>query len=676
MENSINPLTLKPVTNKYLEGLESVQKLPIWKYRDQILDTVRNNIFTILTAGTGAGKTRVTPRFLLPLLSEFGGLMIITEPKRISAIQGAKTFAGDMDVEVGTEIGYKIRYESKTSDITKVQFITEGIFLQEISNNPSLDNYSIVLLDEVHERGLNMDIMLAMLKFVNPQKIRIVLMSATIDTVKFSNYFNDAPVITVEGAPQTITTYYTLNSPADRFQDAILKAIEICEGDIEGDIILFVGGSEDAEFGCRKFNELYANKGGTKAFCVTLYADLSQEKQSYAKDAHEPGKRKVIFSTNLAEASVTINTASFVIDIGTHKESSFEVKTRASILQATFISKASANQRRGRVGRVKPGYVYRMYTQEEFNSMPDYTIPEILRSNLEDELTKILNMFDNYIKNVGETELNIEFLDEPPKKLVQEAMSVLEKEKIVMTQDKSSKDIFDYELTPLGIIISKFPVTHQQARTLVLAYRNNTTNQLISILAMISIRSPFVKVEKDKKYLVDDVWKSFNLYRNKFYGDHFGLLNIFEEFKNINQDKRRKWCQDNFISCIQMDTVLQTYIDLKDLIEKRRIKSESKISNDPKAISRTLLEGFFLNIAIRLGNNYIMVYSDTNARISNSSILRFTKPKYILYTSLSKADNVYYMSGCYEFELKTLLEVSPRMFDETKKLIKKYGLKE
>lgn len=678
-ETKVNPLTLGPATKSYIMNLESVQKLPIWKYKDTIYKTVRDNVFTILTAGTGAGKTRVTPRFLLPLLHEMPGMMVMTEPKRISAISGANTFAKDLDVEMGREVGYKIRYESKSSDATRVQFITEGIFLQEISNNPSMENYSVVLLDEVHERSLNMDIILAMLKSINPSKCRIVLMSATIDTVKFSKYFYDAPVISVEGQTQTITTYYSMNPSQNRVDDAIIKAIEICDGDIPGDVIVFVDGSEIAEAACRKFNELYTNG---VAYCVTLYATLSQEKQNYAKDIVEPGKRKVIFSTNLAEASVTINTAVFVVDTGFHKESSFELKTRADILNLSLISKASANQRRGRVGRTQPGYVYRMYTEDEYKSMPDYTVPDILRSNLEDVTVKLLNMIDNYKKvnsNDG-GELNLQFIDEPPKQLFSESLYVLEKEKLVIgPSGKYTGNLSDYEMTNLGVVVAKFPITHSEARSLVLAYRNNCTNQMLAIIAMMSIQSPFIKVGPENKMKVSEIWKSFNMYRNKVYGDHYGWLNILEEYKSLGQDenKKRKWCHDNFISMMQMEDVMKTYIDLRELMNRRRIKSESKTSNDPKSISRALIEGFFLNIGVKLGNDYVMIYSDTKARLSSNSIMRITKPKYVLYTKLMKsADGTYYMSGCYEVDMKQLLEISPKTIDQIKVIVKKYGLKE
>lgn len=672
-ERKINPLTLKPATKSYLENLESVQKLPIWKHKDEIFNTVKNNTFTILTAGTGAGKTRVTPRFLVPLLHEMPGMMVMTEPKRISAISGANTFSKDMDVEIGREVGYKIRHEGKSGASTRVQFVTEGIFLQDISNNPKMENYSVVLLDEVHERSLNMDIILAMLKFINPQNVRVVLMSATIDTTKFSKYFYNAPVISVEGQPQTISTFYTLQPSSNRIDDAIVKAIELCESDIEGDIIVFVDGAEVAEAACRKFNELYS---GGVAFCVTLYATLSQEKQTYAKDVHEPGKRKVIFSTNLAEASVTINTAVFVIDTGIHKESSFELRTRASILEITNISKASANQRRGRVGRTKPGYVYRMFTEAEFESMPNYTVPEILRSNLEDITVKLLNMFDNYKTNFPESKLNLQFIDEPKKELFRDSVNVLDKEKLV-TGPINSDNIFDFELTPIGKIVARFAITHQEALALVLSYRNNCTNQIMAIIAMLSLQSPFIKPNDQNKSLIESNWKSFNTYRNKFYGDQFGLLKIFDEYRSTSPDKRNKWCFDNYISSLQMsDTVMKTYEDLRDLLEKRRIKSESKTTDDPKSIGKALLAGFFLNIAIKLGNDYVMVYSDTRARIGNSSILRITKPKYILYTSLSKARDVYYLGGCYEIDLKWLLEINPRQFEKVKEVIKKYGLKE
>jgi len=555
---SINPLSGKLITQKYIDQWRDASKLPIWKYKDQLLDTVRNNTFTILTAGTGAGKTRLAAKFLIPLIDELNGIMIITEPKRISAIQAANTFSNDNDVLIGEEVGYKIRFESKVSPKTKIIFETEGIALQEISNNPNLSKYAVILIDEVHERSINVDIILAMLRTINPSRTRVVLMSATIDLEKFSKYLYGAPWISVEGVPQTIETFYATEKSKDKIADAILKTIEICEGDIPGDVIVFVDGSEVAEGACRSFTELYE---GAEAYCVTLYSNLTSDRQTYVKDLFKPGERKVIFSTNLAEASVTIATAVFVVDTGLHKESSYEYSTRAELLVIEFISKASANQRRGRVGRTKPGFVYRIYTQEEYNKMPDYTTPEISKGNIEDVLLKILNMLENFDSD------NLEFIDPLNEKNVKDSIEFLLNQKLILKIGKGD-DIFNYGLTDLGKLASQIPLTNQESKMLFTAYRYLLSDQILIIISMMGNQSLFIKLEKDKQYKIAQIWENYCTYRNRVYGDHYGLLNVFNQFSRLKPDKRFDWGNKNFIKIGNLDSVYKTYTEMKRSVER------------------------------------------------------------------------------------------------------------
>jgi pre-mRNA-splicing factor ATP-dependent RNA helicase DHX15/PRP43 len=695
--SNINPLSGRPITDKYIKNFENAAKLPIWRYRDQIINTVRDNTFTLLTAGTGAGKTRLTPTFLIPLISELGGLMIVTEPKRISTISGATTIASDNDVELGKEVGYRIRFETKGTSTTQIFFETEGIFLQDISNDPNIDErYSVIILDEVHERSLNIDVILAMLRNIRPSKTRIVLMSATIDVEKFSRYFYNCPVITVEGQPQIIETFFAMNPSEklkERINEAIVKAIEISEGDIPGDIIVFVDGADAAEEACKKFTNLYSESvRETIAYCVTLYANLNQERQAYVKDVVKPGERKVIFSTNLAEASVTIPTAIFVVDTGLQKESDFEYSTRASILELKLISKASANQRRGRVGRNQPGFVYRIYTEEEYNEMRDFTIPEILRENIEDVLVKLLNMQRN-LTNVSISDLA--FIDSPTIDSVKLSLNVLLNAKIISPSkssnlvpvQKSSREIqkqnnivnqliFSNSLTELGELVSQFPLIHEEGKMIVLSHRNNTSDEIIAIVSMMSVQNPLINaIPPNKQNQFNDSMNDFNTYRGKLYGDHLGLLRMFEGFVKTPREKRRDYCFKHFLSLEKMNNILQTFNDLKRFVERKRIKSQTNVNVNPSAIGKSLLEGYYQNLALRVGNRYVMIYSDIVAQIAKSSILVRERPKLILYSRLSKKPGGYFMNYCYKVELNDLINISPKTLERVNQVMRIRGVK-
>lgn len=690
--DNLNPLSGRPISDKYIKNFENAAKLPIWKYRDQILNTVRNNPFTILTAGTGAGKTRLTPTFLIPLINQMNLPMIVTEPKRISTISGAGTIASDNDVEIGREVGYRIRFETRGTQQTKIFFETEGIFLQDISNDPNIDErYSVIILDEVHERSLNIDVILAMLRNIKPEKTRIVLMSATIDIEKFSRYFYNCPVITVEGQPQIIETFYAIN-PSEklkqRVNEAILKAIEISEGDIPGDIIVFVDGADAAEDACKMFTNLYAESvREVQAYCVTLYANLNQERQAYVKDIVKPGERKVIFSTNLAEASVTIPTAIFVVDTGLQKESDFEVSTRAKILQLKLISKASANQRRGRVGRNQPGFVYRIYTEEEYNEMQDFTIPEILRENIEDVIVKLLNMQRN-LENVSISDLS--FIDSPDIDSVKLSLNVLSTAKIIAqrkvspvskSRNETSNNnilnqlIFNNSLTELGELVSQFPLIHEEAKIIVLSHRYNTTDEMIAIISMMSIQNPFVNIPPNLQQRFNDSMNDFNTYRNRLYGDHLGLLRMFEGFMKTPREKRRDYCFKHFLSIEKMGNILQTYNDLKRFVERKRIKSQTRETVNPTDIGKSLLEGYYQNLALRVGKSYVMIYSGVNAQIAKSSILIRERPKLILYSRLDKKTGGYFMNYCYKVEQSDLINISPKILEKVNETMRIRGIK-
>jgi pre-mRNA-splicing factor ATP-dependent RNA helicase DHX15/PRP43 len=661
METRINPLSENEYSPHYFEVLDIVKELPICPYKSQILDAVENNKVLILTAGTGSGKTSQMPRFLLSLMTPpLDKFMVMTQPKKISAISAARRLAEELDVTLGAYVGYKVRFDKRVSSKTRIFQITDGMLLQEFANDPNLSNYSFILIDEAHERTINTDIILALLKVLvqTREDVRVIVMSATIDTVKFSKYFNNSPVISVPGMVQTITTEYLSKPTEDYFRDAVLKTIEICEGSIEGDVIIFIDGSDTAEKGCNIFNRDYQK---ANAICYTLYAQMAPQQQDKVKNENIPGKRKVIFSTNLAEASITISTAVFVIDCGWHKESSFDPHTRAHILDLKRISQASAKQRQGRVGRTSPGYVFRLYTEEEFLAFPMFNTPEINRSSMEESIIKIKKTQLDRGVAAEKNNLMFDFIDPPSRASVMGALEILTLTQII---DKNQN------LTSMGDLVSKFPTDHDIARLIILSHKHSNSKDIIAIAAMLSVENIFARAPQELKEKARNIQREYFRYgSNKFPGDHYGLLNIFNEFKKKSSEQtRRDWAFNNFFNYRELDTAVKAYDQFNETIDKNKIKSSSTKVKNPETIGKSLLESYFTNIAFRRGGDYICVYGGNKAKLDG--ILNISKPELVLYTKLLSIKSQMKIQNCYEIKAEWLLDVSSYMFKKLNEMKK------
>lgn len=394
-ENTVNVFTGQMYSNKYHALYQKRITLPVFEYRKDFMRLLAENQCIVLVGETGSGKTTQIPQWCVEFAASMGAKAVsCTQPRRVAAMSVAQRVSEEMDVILGQEVGYSIRFEDCSSPKTLLKYMTDGMLLREAMSDPMLEGYQVILLDEAHERTLATDILMGVLKEVIRQRndLKLVVMSATLDAGKFQQYFDNAPLMTVPGRTHPVEIFYTPEPERDYLEAAIRTVIQIhmCE-EIEGDVLMFLTGQEEIEEACKRIKREIDNLGPEvgELKCIPLYSTLPPASQQRIFEAPPPRKkngaigRKVVVSTNIAETSLTIDGVVFVIDPGFAKQKVYNPRIRVESLLVSPISKASAQQRAGRAGRTKPGKCFRLYTEKAFkNEMQDNTYPEILRSNL------------------------------------------------------------------------------------------------------------------------------------------------------------------------------------------------------------------------------------------------------------------------------------------------------
>jgi pre-mRNA-splicing factor ATP-dependent RNA helicase DHX15/PRP43 len=493
---SINPYTGVPYTNRYHEVLKKRMTLPVWEYKEKFIEIVSKNQCFVLVGETGSGKTTQIPQWCVEFCrSQMRKGVACTQPRRVAAMSVAARVSEEMDVVLGAEVGYSIRFEDCTSSKTSLKYMTDGMLLREAMSDPLLESYGCILLDEAHERTLATDILMGLLKEVCRQRrdLKIVIMSATLDAGKFQSYFDNAPLMSVPGRTFPVEIFYTPEPERDYLEAAIRTVIQIhmCE-EVEGDILLFLTGQEEIEEACKRIKREIDNLGPEigELKCIPLYSSLPPNLQQRIFDAAPPRRpngaigRKVVVSTNIAETSLTIDGIVFVIDPGFSKQKVYNPRIRVESLLVSAISKASAQQRAGRAGRTRPGKCFRLYTEKAYKQeMQENTYPEILRSNLGSVVLQL--------KKLGIDDLvHFDFMDPPAPETLMRALELLNY--LAALDD-------DGELTELGSMMAEFPLDPQLAKMLIASCDYECSNEMLSVTAMLSVPQCFVRPNEVKK---------------------------------------------------------------------------------------------------------------------------------------------------------------------------------
>jgi ATP-dependent RNA helicase DDX35 len=511
-----------------------------------------------------------------------------------------------MRCKVGEEVGYSIRFEDLTSAATRIKFLTDGMLLREALVDPLLSRYSVIMVDEAHERSLSTDVLLGTLKKICKRRpeLRIVVSSATLQAEDFLRFFAgeeykpDAEpadlggsvgrIISLEGRMYPVDMLY-LETPAEDYIERAVKTVfDIHSQEAEGDVLLFLTGREEIDTAIQLISERAAtlHPKAHSLLPLPLYAGLTTEQQMYVFEPTPENTRKIIVSTNIAEASVTIDGIVYVIDCGFAKLRAYNPNTGIETLTAVPISKASATQRAGRAGRTKPGKCFRLYTQEAYELLPEATVPEIQRSNLAPVIMQLKALgIDNIVR--------FDFLTPPPAELVIRAFELLSSLGAVDDHAKLTK--------PLGMRMAELAVDPMMAKVLLAAPSFNCLSEILSIAAMVSLQGTvWVQHEGDKR--------SAETNRRKFAveeGDHLTYLNVYQAFVTKGK-KDSKWCRDNLLNYRALLRAVSIRGQLKRYLERFGIQIDETLSarngaldlsSQPERIRRCLTTGYFAHAA-------------------------------------------------------------------------------
>ncbi|KAJ6131067.1 hypothetical protein N7523_001527 [Penicillium sp. IBT 18751x] len=638
--------------------------LPIARHKKSLLYLVETYPVTIVVGQTGSGKTTQLPQYLDQAgWCEDGKLIAVTQPRRVAATTVATRVAEEMRCKVGEEVGYSIRFEDLTSAVTRIKFLTDGMLLREALVDPLLSRYSVIMVDEAHERSLSTDVLLGILKKIRKKRpeLRIIISSATLQAEEFLRFFagdeyqpeaesgnrggSVGRIISLEGRMYPVDMLF-LESPADDYVERAVKtAFEIHKQEAEGDILLFLTGREEIDRAIQMLSERAATLHPKSPALLTLplYAGLTTDQQMYVFEPAPENTRKVIVSTNIAEASVTIDGIVYVIDCGFAKLRAYNPSTGIETLTAVPISKASATQRAGRAGRTKPGKCFRLYTQQTYDQLPEATIPEIQRSNLAPIIMQL--------KALGIDNI-----------LVIRAFELLYSLGAVDDYAKLTK--------PLGTRMAELAVDPMMAKVLLAAPAFGCLSEILSIAAMVSLQGT-VWVQHDGNK------KDAESHRRKFAveeGDHLTYLNVYQAFVTKGK-KDSKWCRDNLLNYRALLRAVSIRGQLKRYLERFGIQTDETLSSRhgavdlsrrPEQIQRCLTTGYFAHAAkMQPDGTFKTVSGGLTLHAHPSSLMFNRKADWVIFHEIMQTGTKTYIRDVTKIEKSYLLEYAPEYYRVT-----------
>lgn len=554
------------------------ETLPVYKFRKQLLDAVNENQLMIVVGDTGSGKTTQLPQYLAEGGFANHGAVAVTQPRRVAAMSVAKRVAEEVGCKLGQEVGYTIRFEDCTSPETKIKYMTDGMLQREILLDPNLRRYSVIMLDEAHERTIATDVLFGLLKKTLKRRpdLKVIVTSATLDADKFSEYFNKCPIFTIPGRTYPVEIMYSREPESDYLDAALVTVMQIHLTEPQGDILLFLTGQEEIDTSCEILYERMKALGPSvpELIILPVYSALPSEMQSKIFEPAPPGSRKVVIATNIAETSITIDQIYYVIDPGFVKQNAYDPKLGMDSLVVTPISQAQAKQRAGRAGRTGPGKCFRLYTEAAFQSeMLPTSIPEIQRQNLSHTILMLKAMGINDL-------LHFDFMDPPPTNTM---LTALEELYALSALDDEGL------LTRLGRKMADFPMEPALAKVLIYSVDMGCSDEILSVVAMLSVQTVFYR-PKEKQQQADQKKAKFH----DPHGDHLTLLNVYNGWKLSKFSN--PWCFENFIQARNMRRAQDVRQQLVSIMERYKHQVVSCGRNTMK-VRQALCSGFFRNAA-------------------------------------------------------------------------------
>lgn len=623
---------------------EQREYLPIFAVRQELLNIIRDNSVIIIVGETGSGKTTQLTQYLHEDGYTRYGLVGCTQPRRVAAMSVAKRVSEEMNVSLGEEVGYAIRFEDVTCEKTVVKYMTDGILLRESLREPDLDNYSAVIMDEAHERSLNTDVLFGLLRDVvsRRQDMKLIVTSATMDADKFAKFFGNVPVFTIPGRTFPVDVMFSKNVCEDYVESAVKQAVQIHLQAAPGDILVFMPGQEDIEVTCDVIAERLGElENAPQLAILPIYSQLPSDLQAKIFQKAPDGVRKCIVATNIAETSLTVDGIMFVVDAGYCKLKVFNPRIGMDALQVYPISQANARQRSGRAGRTGPGQCFRLYTESSFkNELLSTTVPEIQRTNLANVVL--------LLKSLGvEDLLQFHFMDPPPQDNMLNSMYQLW---ILGALDNTG------QLTALGRQMVEFPLDPALSKLLIVACEMECSTEALIIVSMLSIPSIFYR-PKGREEESDQAREKFSVPES----DHLTYLNVFQQWKNNHYSS--VWANEHFIHVKAMRKVREVRAQLKDIMDSQGLPLKSCGSNWD-IIRKCICSAFFHHAAKLKGiGEYVNIRTGMPCHLHPTSALfgmGFT-PDYIIYHELVMTSKEY-MQCVTSVDGEWLAELGPMFY--------------
>ncbi|WP_223787425.1 ATP-dependent RNA helicase HrpA [Marinicella meishanensis] len=604
-----------------LPTVELVAELPISQQAQKIQSTISEHQVTIIAGETGSGKTTQIPKICLQAGLGVTGQIACTQPRRIAAKSVAQRVADELSVPLGTAVGYQVRFDEQFSQDGFIRFMTDGILLQHTLRDKFLNEFDTIIIDEAHERSLNIDFLLGILKQLLPQRpeLKVVITSATIDTEKFAAHFDDAPIINVSGRTYPVTTHYRpLEEHNLELNQGIIRAIdEIYAQGPEGDVLVFLPGEREIN----EAAEVLQKKHLPNTEVLKLYARLTAADQMRI---FKPGdKRRIIVSTNVAETSLTVPRIHYVIDSGLARISRYSARSKIQGLQIEPIAQDSANQRMGRCGRIADGHCYRLYAEQDFEARPEHTDAEILRTSLASVILQ------THVLRLGHLTA-FPFIDPPDYKMISDGYQLLiELEALDEGQ----------QLTPTGRLMAHLPIDVQLGRILIKANGLGCLKDLLIIVSGLSIQDPRER-PLEWAQAADQKHQRYNHEKSDF----MALLKLWKHLdqqrKKLKNKGFKQWCRDHFIS-------IKRYMEWKDVnrqltaLVKRQKMVVSEQPANYEQIHKALLAGFISHVGMHQSDRDYLGTRNKKFMIFPGSGLYGASPKWLLAGQIVHTSQVF-----------------------------------
>ncbi len=607
--------------------------LPVAQKQDDIKALIKAHQVVIIAGETGSGKTTQIPKMCLDLGRGVSGFIGHTQPRRLAARSVASRIAEELDTEIGQAVGFKVRFSDQVGDNSLIKLMTDGILLAEIQQDRYLNQYDTIIIDEAHERSLNIDFLLGYLKQLLPKRpdLKLIITSATIDPERFSKHFNDAPIIEVSGRTYPVEVRY--KDPVDYggsdkeegdTAQMLTDAVDELIREPSGDILVFLSGERDI----RDAQDALAKRQYRNTEIVPLYARLSASEQNRIFSAH--AGRRIVLATNVAETSLTVPGIKFVVDTGVARISRYSQRSKVQRLPIEPISQASANQRAGRCGRVSDGICIRLYTEQDYLSRPEFTDPEIVRTHLSSVIIQMLAL--------GLGEINrFPFVQAPDDKNINDGVKLLEELEAVDRQ--GGKGSGRLRLTKIGRQMALLPLDPRYSRMIVHAGKLDAVNELIVITSGLSVQDPRERPQ-EKQQQADQAHAEF---ADKS-SDFVSLLNLWEAFKAqqkaLTNNQLRKWCKQNFIHFQRMREWQDIVSQIKQSLVSINLRINSQAA-DYEAIHKALAVGLLSQLGLKDKERQYAGSRNSQFMIFPGSGVFKASPKWIMAAELVETSRLF-----------------------------------